>query len=105
MIVTKPEIQQARIPNKNIKLVHHTKRLLIGLCKKSQQQQLFIQQIQLNTHTIILTPAQATKKKNKPICSIYAALFPSPSPFIILINGCYKNIKYYNKFLQHYPCL
>ena len=87
-MVTKPEIQQARIPNINIKLVHHTKRLLTGLCKKSQQQQVLYQQIQLNTQTIILTPAQATKKKNNPICSIYEAVFPSPSPFKILINGC-----------------
>ena len=65
--------------------------MLIGLWRKSQQQHWFFQHIQLKTQTIILTPAQATKKKNKPICSIYAALFPSPESVNIFINGCYNN--------------
>ena len=59
---TKLDIQQASIPNKKEKLIHQAILLLTGLCRKSQQHHWLIQQIQLKTHTIILTPAQAEKK-------------------------------------------
>ena len=85
-------MQQARIPNKKIKLVHHAILLLIELWRNSQQQHLLTQQIQLKIHTIILTPALATKKKNIPICSIYDDIFPSPFPINIFMSGRYKNI-------------
>ena len=60
-------MQQAKMPNKNEKLIHHAILLLTGLWRKSQQQHWLIQQIQLKIQTIILIPAHPTKKKNNPI--------------------------------------
>ena len=63
LIVIKADIQQATIPNKKEKQNQNTSLLLVVLCKKLQQQHLYFQQTQLNTHTIILMTAQAQKIK------------------------------------------
>ena len=78
MVTIIPEIQQAIIPHNNEKLNHQKILLVAVLWYNLQHNNFFFQHIQLNTHPIILSPANATKIKYTPTFLVYSDFFDVP---------------------------